>query len=124
MKAIILPNSILAKFSKSCKACYIHEVDIDYAVEVLGDRNIIMGNINTTTIQFGRPEEVYEGCRIAIEKGKKMKVYSDENGWPCTESFRQCFCVGPENCSNKNCELVKDYDIKTGLETNKTDTEV
>jgi uroporphyrinogen decarboxylase len=48
-----------------------HEVDIAYAIEVLGDRNIIMGNINPTIIQSGRPEEVYELCRLAIEKGKK-----------------------------------------------------
>lgn len=48
-----------------------HEVDIDYAIEVLGNRNIIMGNVNPTTIQLGRPEEVYEECRRCIEKGKK-----------------------------------------------------
>jgi uroporphyrinogen decarboxylase len=48
-----------------------HEVDIAYAIKVLGERNIIMGNINPTIIQSGRPEEVYEVCRLAIEKGKK-----------------------------------------------------
>ena len=31
----------------------------------------IMGNINPTTIQRGRPEEVYVDCRKAIEKGQK-----------------------------------------------------
>ncbi len=30
-----------------------------------------MGNINPSIIQIGRPEEVYEECRKAIEKGKK-----------------------------------------------------
>ncbi len=48
-----------------------HEVDIEYAIKLLGDRNIIMGNINPSIIQIGRPEEVYEECRKAIEKGKK-----------------------------------------------------
>jgi uroporphyrinogen decarboxylase len=48
-----------------------HEVDIDYAIEVLGERNVIMGNVNPTTIQSSRPEQVYEECRQAIEKGKK-----------------------------------------------------
>jgi len=48
-----------------------HEVDIDYAIELFGDKNIIMGNVNPTIIQLGRPEEVYEECRKCIEKGKK-----------------------------------------------------
>jgi uroporphyrinogen decarboxylase len=49
-----------------------HEVDIDYAIKLFGGRNIIMGNINPTIIQMGRPEEVYEECRKCIEKGKKV----------------------------------------------------
>ncbi len=23
-----------------------------------------------------------------------------------------CFCIGPENCKNKDCQLVKDYKKK------------
>jgi uroporphyrinogen decarboxylase len=47
-----------------------HEVDIDVAIQSLGKDCIIGGNINTSLLQAGRPEEVYEACHRAIEKGK------------------------------------------------------
>ncbi len=48
-----------------------HEVDIDTAIKYLGDRCIIAGNINTSALQAGTPQQVYELCRQAIEKGKR-----------------------------------------------------
>lgn len=47
-----------------------HEVDLEKASVTFKDF-IISGNINPTTLQMGTPEEVYEECRVAIEKGKK-----------------------------------------------------
>ena len=49
-----------------------HEVDLEKAMKAFPD-NIIMGNIEPALIQTGKPEQVYEACRIAIEKGKKHK---------------------------------------------------
>jgi uroporphyrinogen decarboxylase len=48
-----------------------HEVDIEAAIKYLGDNVIIFGNIEPALIMTGTPEQVYEKCRIAIEKGKK-----------------------------------------------------
>ena len=31
-----------------------------------------MGNLNTTTIQEGSPEEVYEASKLVINNGKKL----------------------------------------------------
>jgi len=59
-----------------------------------------------------------------IERDGIMKVYSDENGWPCTESSREQLCVGVENCKNKSCPLVQEsVDLHTKLDTNHVDTE-
>jgi uroporphyrinogen decarboxylase len=49
-----------------------HEVDLEKASATFPDY-IIAGNINPSIIQMGNPEEVYEACRVAIEKGKKHK---------------------------------------------------
>lgn len=47
------------------------EVDIDNAIEHLGKKCIIAGNIEPSLIQTSTPEDLYELCRITIEKGKK-----------------------------------------------------
>jgi uroporphyrinogen decarboxylase len=47
-----------------------HEVDILRAAEVFPE-HIIAGNVEPAIISRGTPEEVYEGCRQAIEKGKQ-----------------------------------------------------
>jgi uroporphyrinogen decarboxylase len=47
-----------------------HEVDIATAAEYF-PQHIIAGNVNPQVIASGRPSEVYELCREAIEKGKK-----------------------------------------------------
>jgi len=48
-----------------------HEVDLNNAATYFPD-DIIMGNIEPAVIQTGTPQQVYELCRIAIEKGKKL----------------------------------------------------
>ena len=47
-----------------------HEVDLEAAASFF-PKDIIFGNIEPAVIQTGTPEQVYELCRIAIEKGKK-----------------------------------------------------
>ncbi len=48
-----------------------HEVDLDKAIELFGDKTVIAGNVNTSVIQLGTPEEVYEQTKQCILKGKK-----------------------------------------------------
>ena len=48
------------------------EVDLDKASATFPEYPIV-GNINPSIVQLGTPEEVYDVCRIAIEKGKKHK---------------------------------------------------
>jgi uroporphyrinogen decarboxylase len=47
-----------------------HEVDLVDAIEMFGDKHIICGNIEPAVIQERPWQEVYEQCRIAIEKAK------------------------------------------------------
>jgi uroporphyrinogen decarboxylase len=47
------------------------EVDINTAIEYFGDTCTIAGNIEPAIIQTGTPQEIYELCRQAIEKGKR-----------------------------------------------------
>ena len=47
-----------------------HEVDIETAAQYFPN-DIIVGNIETGTIQMGTPAQVYELSRRCIEKGKK-----------------------------------------------------
>ena len=47
-----------------------HEVDLEAAGRHF-PKDIIYGNIEPAMIQTGTPEQVYELCRVAIEKGKK-----------------------------------------------------
>jgi uroporphyrinogen decarboxylase len=49
-----------------------HEVDLDKASATFPDY-IITGNIEPALLQLGTPQQVYEACRAAIEKGKKHK---------------------------------------------------
>ena len=47
------------------------EVDISTAIKYFGDTCIIAGNIEPAIIQTGTPQQIYELCRQAIEKGKR-----------------------------------------------------
>jgi uroporphyrinogen decarboxylase len=51
-------------------ASFGHEVDLSTAIEFLGEKCIIVGNVNPSVIQSGSPAEVYELSRQCIEKGK------------------------------------------------------
>lgn len=46
------------------------QVDIAYARQVLGDKCILAGNIDTGALLAEKPEAIVELCRQAIEKGK------------------------------------------------------
>lgn len=48
-----------------------HEVDLNDAAKYFPN-DIIMGNIEPAVIQSGAPQQVYELCRLAIEKGKRI----------------------------------------------------
>ena len=48
-----------------------HEVDLDSAIKYFGDTCIIAGNVDSTAILSGTPQQVYELSRQCIEKGKK-----------------------------------------------------
>lgn len=48
-----------------------HEVDLEVAAQHF-PRDIIFGNIEPALIQMGTPLEVYDRCREAIEKGKRI----------------------------------------------------
>ena len=47
------------------------EVDISKAIDYFGETCIIAGNIEPAIIQTGTPQQIYELCRQAIEKGKR-----------------------------------------------------
>lgn len=49
-----------------------HQVDLEKAANVLGEGVIIAGNLNTTIIQMGTPEEVYNEALRCIEQGKRI----------------------------------------------------
>ena len=47
------------------------EIRIEKAIEIFGDNNIIIGNVDPRVILMGPPEEIRNQCRVAIEQGKK-----------------------------------------------------
>jgi uroporphyrinogen decarboxylase len=47
------------------------EIDITTAIQYFGKTCVIAGNIEPALIQTGTPQEIYECCRQAIEKGKR-----------------------------------------------------
>jgi uroporphyrinogen decarboxylase len=49
------------------------EIDISTAIEYFGKKCVIAGNIEPALIQTGTPQEIYECCRKAIEKGKRAQ---------------------------------------------------
>ena len=48
-----------------------HQIELETAVERFGENNIIFGNVSPSLILEGPTEEIYDACRVAIEKGKK-----------------------------------------------------
>lgn len=69
-----------------------HEVDIDATIKYFGDRCIIAGNINPSVIQTGTPQQVYELCRQALEKGKRAP-----NGFMLTSGCEMPAMAPPYN---------------------------
>jgi uroporphyrinogen decarboxylase len=51
-------------------ASFGHEVDVAKAIEMLGDKCIVVGNVEPRILQTGSPQEVYQRSRECIEKGK------------------------------------------------------
>ena len=51
-------------------ASFGHEVDLARAIEYLGEKVIIAGNINPIDIQMGTPQEIYERATQCIDKAK------------------------------------------------------
>jgi uroporphyrinogen decarboxylase len=49
-----------------------HEVDLEKASQTFPNY-VLLGNVEPALFQTGTPEQVYEACRVAIEKGKKHK---------------------------------------------------
>jgi uroporphyrinogen decarboxylase len=47
------------------------EIDIDRAIEVLGEKAIVIGNVDPSLLLTGRPEDIFERCRQTLEKGKR-----------------------------------------------------
>ena len=47
-----------------------HEVDLDTAIQYF-PRDIILGNIDPTALQYESADQIYKRSRIALEKGKK-----------------------------------------------------
>jgi uroporphyrinogen decarboxylase len=51
-----------------------HEVAIPAAVEAVGDRAVVMGNVDPSEIRFASPERVYTLARQAVLEGKEAPV--------------------------------------------------
>jgi uroporphyrinogen decarboxylase len=47
------------------------EIDIERAIEVLGGKAIIIGNLDPSLLLTGPPDAIHERCRQTIEKGKR-----------------------------------------------------
>jgi uroporphyrinogen decarboxylase len=47
------------------------EIDIEKAIEDLGERAVIVGNVDPSLLLTGPPEAIYESCGKAIKAGKK-----------------------------------------------------
>ncbi len=47
------------------------EIEIDRAIEFLGEKAVIIGNLDPSLLLTGQPEQITERCRKIIEKGKK-----------------------------------------------------
>jgi uroporphyrinogen decarboxylase len=47
------------------------EIDIEQAIEILGAKAIIVGNVDPSLLLTGSPDAIHARCREIIEKGKK-----------------------------------------------------
>jgi uroporphyrinogen decarboxylase len=51
-----------------------HEVDLTRAIEMVGDKVVVMGNVEPAEIQMSPPEKVWELTKTAVLKGKEAPV--------------------------------------------------
>jgi uroporphyrinogen decarboxylase len=65
-----LPHWAEVPFGDPGLLSFGHEVDLRKAIEMFGDQNVILGNVEPGVIQEGTWQEVYELSRQCIEKGK------------------------------------------------------
>ena len=65
-----LPYYADVPFGNPGVASFGHEVDLADAIKYLGDRCIIVGNVEPALVLKGSPQEVYETAIECIEKGK------------------------------------------------------
>ncbi len=47
------------------------EIDIDKAIEVIGHKAVLIGNLDPSLLLTGQPGEIVQRCRQIIEKGKR-----------------------------------------------------
>ncbi|MDY6835732.1 MAG: uroporphyrinogen decarboxylase family protein [Chloroflexota bacterium] len=48
------------------------QTDIEDTARAFGDQHIVAGNVPTSILQTGSPEDVMEACKVCIEKGKNL----------------------------------------------------
>jgi len=48
-----------------------HDTDLEACIKYFGETCIIAGNLNTSLLQTGTPQQVYEAARSCIERGKE-----------------------------------------------------
>ena len=48
------------------------QTDIEDTARAFGEQHIVAGNVPTSILQTGSPEDVMEACRVCIEKGKNL----------------------------------------------------
>ncbi|MDY6972841.1 MAG: uroporphyrinogen decarboxylase family protein [Thermodesulfobacteriota bacterium] len=48
------------------------QTDIEATAKAFGENHIVAGNVPTSVLQTGSPEDVMEACRVCIEKGKDL----------------------------------------------------
>jgi len=44
---------------------------------------------------------------VKMKKNKTFQYYCNTGEKP-----RTCFCIGPENCKDKTCKMVQDYESR------------
>ena len=51
-----------------------HEVGLADAIEAVGDRVVVAGNVNPTLLQMASPETVWEASREAVLAGREAPL--------------------------------------------------
>jgi hypothetical protein len=94
---------IIGDFPKGTVAWYFDQTDIFKAKEKIGDRCCIMGNVPTSLVATGTPQEIKEHCRKLIEVCGKGGGYVLAGGATVDKA-------APENM-RAMMEAVKEYGV-------------